>query len=384
VKNRAPYLLLASVFLVLTLASCTGSQADGTGSDSAAQGEVAGPDREVDPATQFGVGKPTVNIARANWSSGHIQAEIYKMILERVGYEVSEPEAMEADANQAYEWIATGEADLWANSWFPEHDSLLDAPLPSGDARRSALTVIDGPMQTGGRQGFLAPKSVLEEYGIVSIDQINNDPALVELFDADGNGKAELFSCPPNARCSAVVDSMIAFHQWENLEQVSGGYDAMFVEFLERAQAGEPSIMYTWTPSPYLARAVPGELTMWLTMHPTDVLDASNPLGVDQGDTYAQGAGLSLGPDQCTQPCQIGWEADDIVTTLHTPWAGDNPQAVALLSQVQISVLDMSRLGLELIDSDGTQADVEALASSWMVDHSAEVDAWIRNAVGAR
>lgn len=112
----------------------------------------------------------------------------------------------------------------------------------------------------------------------------SHDACLPRALDRDGNGKGEFYGCPEDWTCDGIMQSQISFAGWDKLEQTQAGYDAMFAEFLDLALAGEPAVMYTWTPTSYLAQAVPGEVTMWLSMEEASVLDDSNPLGKEGGN----------------------------------------------------------------------------------------------------
>ena len=60
-----------------------------------------------------------VTIARANWSSGYMQAAIYAQLIEELGYEVTDPAAATLSPYSFYPALAAGQYDLWANGWFP-------------------------------------------------------------------------------------------------------------------------------------------------------------------------------------------------------------------------------------------------------------------------
>ena len=61
-----------------------------------------------------------------------------------------------------------------------------------------------------------------------------------------------------------------------------------------QADAGEPAIVYTWTPT-YITLVQNG---LWLEVN--DVIDDSNPLGAEGGEGYDQRPGTaSIGADQC-------------------------------------------------------------------------------------
>ena len=56
----------------------------------AAPETTAAEDDLMDEASMPGAGV-SVRMARANWSTGYFQAEVYRALLEELGYEVSDP-----------------------------------------------------------------------------------------------------------------------------------------------------------------------------------------------------------------------------------------------------------------------------------------------------
>ena len=336
-------------------------------------------DDEGDAADLPGTGV-TVNMGRANWSSGYVHAQILHDLIEEMGYEVSSPDGLEFAPDLGYQTMASGEMDLWANSWYPGHFSWHEGDLPDGTRIGDNLLVVEGSvMPGGGLQGMLVTKSWAEENGVTSLDGINADEALWSQLDSDGNGKGEFYGCPEDWTCDDIMASQIAFAGWDNLEQTQAGYDAMFAEFLTKAQAGEPAIIYTWTPTSYLAQAIPGETTMWLTIE--TILDDSNPLGKEGGESYDQGEGYSgLGADVCLAPasgCNTGWEAADILVTLNLAFADANPAIVALSEVFNPPLIDMAIAGVDLNASDGSQAAVEEIAAAWIADNRDLADEWV-------
>jgi glycine betaine/proline transport system substrate-binding protein len=161
----------------------------------------------------------------------------------------------------------------------------------------------------------------------------------------------------------------------------------MFAEFSQKAKAGEPAIMYTWTPAPYTAQVIPGVDVMWISMNNASVLDDSNPLDKEGGAEYDQGEGFgSLGDDTCLvgpDGCQLGWEAADIEITANAAWLDENPAALALFEAFKPSVFDVSLALVELDASDGSQADVERIAAQWISDNRDQVDGWLEAARAA-
>jgi len=339
------------------------------------------------PSAELRPGEGTViNMGRANWSSGWVQAQILHDLLEELGYEVSSPDDLEFAPDLGYETMAEGDMDFWANSWYPGHLSWWEGKRTDGARVGDHLVRLEGSlMPGGGLQGMLITKSWAEENGVTTLDQINADEALWSQLDSDGNGKGEFYGCPEDWTCDDIMASNIEFAGWTNLEQTQAGYDAMFAEFLDKAKAGDPAIIYTWTPTSYIAQAFPGEITMWLSMNNESVLDDSNPLGRQGGEEYTQIRGpeigyRGLGADTCLQGpdgCQVGWLATDIEITANKDFLAANPAAEALFREFAPPMIDLAIAGVALGNSDGAQADVEKIAADWIAQNRALADGWL-------
>jgi len=230
-------------------------------------------------------------------------------------------------------------------------------------------------------QGFIATKSWIDDNNIVSIDQINDDPALYGALDTDGDGIGEILGCPEDWTCDDIIENIIVFAGWDNLVEQKAGYDALFAEFVNRVRQGDAAIIYTWTPASYVVEMVPGEDVMWLSVEEDSVLDESNPLGKTGGESHTQGAGFTgFGADTCTQPCQLGWEAADIQVSARTDTLDENPYLHNLLELIRPSIIEISILQVDQSGGDGSEAHVQQLAASWMADNADLVAGWIATA----
>lgn len=331
--------------------------------------------------------------ARADWSTGYFQSYIYNQLLEELGYEVSSPADKELGPSLAYLAMAQGDAHFWANSWYPLHNSWLKPELPDGSKVGDHLTIIGDLIPKSALQGFVLTKSFAEKYGITHVDDLNdNAEALAEYdkYDATpNNGKAEILGCPESWTCDDVIESQIAFSGWENIDQVKAGYDAMFAQAKKAVDSDEPVLVYTWSPSHYLLDLRPGDNVVWLAVE--DVLDDSNPLGIEGGEGLAQTPGvLEMNPEQCPAAanadgvCQIGWEPSDIRVTANSKWLAENPQAAELFCAVELSAIEVTLAILEVSNSgDESEEFVAGLASKWIQDNRAEVDQWLESARNA-
>ncbi len=348
---------------------------DDAGDDADAGGDMAMPGEGV-----------SVTMAKADWVTEDPNAYVAHNLLEELGYDVSDPADLELGPANAYIAMAQGDADFWINSWYPGHNSWLANELPDGSTVGDHLTVVGEMMMAGGLQGYLITKDFADEYGVYSLDDLNDNPDALAAYDAQdptpNNGVADIYGCQESYTCDDIIQSQIAFSGWENIAQVVAGYDAMVAEAVTKANAGEPMVIYTWTPSAYITQLIPGENVYWLTVD--EVIDDSNPLGVEGGEGHNQLPGTAtIGEEQCPGSvdgtCQLGWIAADIQATTNTEWLEANPAAQSLLEQFQMNVVEVSLMNVDMADG----ADVTELAAQWIEDNRDVVDGWLETARAA-
>ncbi|MCB0992053.1 MAG: glycine betaine/L-proline ABC transporter substrate-binding protein ProX [Acidimicrobiales bacterium] len=367
--------------LILALAMIAAACGDSDSETSAGDGGDDGGDEMSMPGE--GV---TITMGKADWTTEDPNAYVAKAVLEELGYTVTDPADLELGPSNAYIAMAQGDMDFWINSWYPGHKSWLANEMPDGTTVGDHVTVVGEMMMAGGLQGYLMTKSFAEEYDIKSLDDLNNNPEAIAAYDAQdpepGNGKADIYGCQESYTCDDIITSQIAFSGWENIGQVIAGYDAMVAEAITKADAGEPMVTYTWTPSAYITKLRPGDNVVWLTVD--EVIDDSNPTGVEGGEEHSQLPGTAgIGTDQCPGSvdgqCQLGWVAADIQATANSEWLEANPAAKAFLEQFQMSVLEVSVMNVEMDNG----ADPAALATQWIADNRDVVDGWLEAARAA-
>ncbi len=330
----------------------------------------------------------SVTMARADWSTGYFQAQVYKQLLEELGYDVSEPSEAELGPSLAYLAMAEGDVDFWANSWYPGHDSWWAPELPDGSLVGDHLEKVGAVFVGGGLQGFLITKATADEYGITLIDQINDDPEIRAVFDSDGDGIAEIYGCQESWTCDDIITNQILFNGWDNITQTIAGYEAMFAEATAKADAGEPMVIYTWTPSSYITQLRPGDNVYWIGMEET--LDDSNPSGKEGGEGHDQRywAGttdiveLAIPAEQCPAAadaghCPLGWVPADIQVTANKDWLAANPAAAELLRAAKLSVVEVSIANVEQDAGNYTEAEIAQAAADWIANNRDQVDEWV-------
>ena len=325
-----------------------------------------------------------VTMARTDRASGHFQAALYRALLGELGYEVSDPAGFETGPSTAYPAMAAGEVDLWVNGRFPDHDRILARQLPDGSEIGEHVSPVGYQMQGGSLQGFLISRRFAEEHGISTLDDLDRSPAAIAAYDATdanpGNGRLDVYGCPPYRPCFDIIESMVAFSGWDNVDQVTAGYDAMHTAVTEHLLRNEPVVTYAWAPSRYVAALRPGLHTVWLGIE--HVLDDSNPLGRPGGEAWDQRPGTGrVPPAQCPDAaagdmCRIGWQVSDIRATARNDFLDANPAAARLLDIVKLEQVDISyRIALQ---ARGTP--IHDLVEQWIDEHRVLVDVWLAQA----
>ena len=352
------------------------SSSVGSGIDGEA---VAAPtaDASANPTPGAGV---SVSVGRATWSTGYFQAAVLQSLLEELGYTVSDPGSNEQGPTDAFRSMAEGSIDFWTNSWLPNHQVFIDEELGDGTMIADHVTTVGNLLPAAGLEGVVVTKSVAEEFGITSLDQINADPALVELFDADGNGQADVHGCPDDWGCHKILNEIIEFNGWANLEQVSDDYDAMVDEAVSRVDGGSAVLIYTWSPSGYLTRLRPGDNVLWISIGGQEnMLDGSISPEYDFNDSEPAALGAA-----CTaEPCYLGWLSADIKITARNDFLEANPSARALFEQVQLKVLDVALANVKYDTGETTPEDLARHAQDWITENRPTVDQWLAQARAA-
>ncbi len=306
--------------------------------------------------------KPTVRLARPTWDTGWFQAEVYRLLLQMLGYPVEGPVTMEVA--EFYRAAAAGGVDLWANGWFPLHDSYVEE---GGPVERVGTQVDDGALQ-----GYFVDAATAEAHGLTNLGDLA-DPTIAALFDRDGDGRADLIGCNIGWSCTATIDHHLeAYGLSGAVEHVQGDYSPLITETIDRYNSGQPVLFYTWTPNWTVGELVPGRDVVWLET-PFPSLPPDQAAALDR--TSIPGI-----PGCANDPCQTGWPPNDILVVANSGFLADNPSIRRLLEQVVIPLDDISAQNARMVADEGDPADIRRHAEEWIADNRAMVDRWIETA----
>ncbi len=304
----------------------------------------------------------TVTMARADWSSGYMQAEIYAQLIGELGYTVSDPAEHTLNPNAFYPALDSGQYDLWVNGWFPTHDIYLTAETAAGLEYDRTIEAVGYQVQSGALQGYMIDKATADAMGITSMSQLA-DSSVAAVFDQDGDGLADLIGCNEGWGCATIIDNHITEHGWgDNVEQVSGTYGDLMQGVQDRVAAGDPVLFYAWTPNWTYEVLVPGVDAVWLE---------SAALEDDEGTTEVRGLAGCAG-----NPCDLGWPVNSIRAVANSDFLDDNADIRRLLEEVQIPLADIAAQNAK------ANRNAKADAAAWIADNRALVDIWLTNARG--
>ena len=306
-----------------------------------------------------GEGK-TVRMAQATWDTGWFHAEIYKQLLEELGYTVDGPTTL--DNPPFYQAVAQGDLDLWVNGWFPLHNTYRST-------FESGAEVVGAVAEGGALEGYLVSKAAAEEFDIKTLDDFKRDE-VKEAFDRNGDGKADLVACPPGWGCEVNIEHhMDAYDLRDHVNAIKAGYSASMADAVAANQAGEPILFYTWTPNWTVNELKPGEDVVWIEVPEVDLPEDMMDL--------ADAATLEGVAGCVADPCTLGFPANDIVPVANSDFLADNAAAKALLEEVSIPLDAIFAQNAAMNDGDD---DIEAQASAWIDDNRDTVDGWLDTA----
>jgi len=280
--------------------------------------------------------------------------------LKALGYNV-EP-IKEVAYAVAYETMAQNSNSdniyFMATNWRPLHDSMFNKVGGNKKLFRKGVYVANCA------QGYLIDKKTAEKYHIKYINQLK-DPKIAKLFDANGNGKADLAGCNPGWGCEKVIEYQLdAYGLRKTVTHNQGQYSAIIADTIARYKKGKPILYYTWTPYWVSGILVPGKDVTWL-----QVTHSANPNSKSTKLPNGMDFGFNINNQSIV--------ANKSVETKH-------PDVAKLFSIMKVSVNDISSENMLVAHGQNKDADMQRHAKMWIKQHQATFDKWIQEAKAAK
>ncbi len=308
----------------------------------------------------------TINMARATWSTGWFQAEVYIQLFEELGYAVEGPTTV--DNPPFYLAVAQGDVDLWVNGWFPLHNAYEETFSEGAE-------VVGYVAEGGALEGYLVDAAAAEELDIQTLDDFKR-PEVQEAFDRDGDGLADMVACPPGWGCELVIEHHLdAFELRDHINPIKAGYTPAMADAIAAFEQGEHILFYTWTPNWTVDVLTPGEEVVWIEVPFSDLPE-------DQADM--EDATTMAGVAGCVaDPCNLGFPANDIRPVVNSAFLEANPAVAALLNGVAIPLTDIFAQNRAMFDGEDSEEDIARHASEWIEANRDLVDTWLEAARAA-
>lgn len=295
---------------------------------------------------------PMIKMARATWDTGWFQAEIYKQLLEQLGYRVLGPETMSTP--DFYRDLAAGKIDVWVNGWIPSHQPLMIEHM-------ERIAPIGKQVSSGVFQGLMIDKKTADQYGIKSLSDFK-DKEIAKLFDSDGDGKAELYGCHLQNACGHDIEKLIqAGNLSRNVRQISFDFSVLASHVLKQYRKGNPVLFYAWMPHYLPGLLKPGQEVYWLPVE--------NSEDVSETHHYI--------PDCLQNPCQLGFPIDEIQVVANRKFLKQYPDIEVLFKLIEISASDITAQNAKLFSVEDDLSDIQRHAREWLKTHNSEVERWL-------
>ncbi|NIA70380.1 glycine betaine/L-proline ABC transporter substrate-binding protein ProX [Pelagibius litoralis] len=277
------------------------------------------------------------------------QHRILFRALEDLGYEVAEPQ--EVEYQTIHLALGTGDGDFTAVHWNTLHHSFFEE-AGGESVLRKVGTFIEGALQ-----GYLVDKAAYDE-GITSLEDLK-DPAKAAMFDANGDGKADLAGCTPGWGCEKVIEHQLTeYGLRDTVSHNQGAYNAIIADTIARVDSGSHALYYTWTPYWVSGALVPGENVEWLAVPYTSLPDNA------QADTIFKGKNL-------------GFAVDSIRVVATNDFLAANPAAAKLFEVAALDINDISAQNRKISDGEDSSADIDAHVEAWIEENRSTYDNWI-------
>jgi glycine betaine/proline transport system substrate-binding protein len=286
------------------------------------------------------------------------QTLLVSRALTKLGYNVQP--IKEVDYPMSYLAVANGDATFIANHWNPHHAEFYKSA--GGDAKLSRK----GVYSAGAAQGYMIDRKTADQYKITHLSQLT-DPKLARLFDANGDGKADLVGPGAGWGGEAVVEHQLtAFKLRDTVTYVQGNYAALIADTVARFKQGRPVLYYAWTPY-WLSNVIrPGKDSVWL-----EVPFSAMP-GVQAGADTKQANGKNY-----------GFPLNNEHIVANKAWVEKNPAAGKLFEVMVLPIGDISSQNRRMQDGEKSQENIARHTDTWIKAHQKTFDGWIAQALAA-
>ena len=303
----------------------------------------------------------TVKPARATWNTGFFQEALVSRALTELGYEVNKPKDLTNPI--FYKSVALGDVDYWTNGWFPMHNAQMPKDWQKNMAKVGYV------VKAGGLQGYLVSKAAAEKFNIKSLDDFKR-PEVVEAFDANGDGKADLTACPPGWGCEKVIRFHLDTYKLRKyIKPIKASYAAGMAAAMGRYKNGKPIFFYTWTPNWTVYMLKPGKDVVWINV-PKIVPSKAQKAAVDRMTVSGVEGAVS-------DPVKLGFVVSDIRIVANKKFLAKNPAAKKFFEVFTLPLEDINEQNTRMNKGEKSQKDIERHVDAWIAKNQDKWNKWL-------
>ena len=299
-----------------------------------------------------------IRSAHSNWIEEHFQTEIANIGLEKLGYQIEKPQ--EIDYPAIYLSVANGDLDYSVVNSENAHAKFFENA--GGDKKLELVGVLTPNVI----QGYQIDKKTADEYQITNLGQLK-DPKIAQLFDSDGNGKANLVGCNSGWFCEVIIDHHIkAYGLEDTVEQDRGQYIILLADTITRYQQQGKSVLY-YAYNPHWVSTVLklDQDVIWLEVPFTSLPESQK--NMTEKDTSIAGKNL-------------GFAVDRQRIVANKEFLAANPVAKRWFELVEIPTEDINQESLNIKEGEDSPEDIRRHSEKWVEDHQDLFDSWIEEA----
>ena len=311
-----------------------------------AAGDPDAPAPAEEPGSSAPCGGETITIARMQWPSAQLLAEIHaRLIAENFGCDVElVPGDMAATASSMGN---NGQPALAPELWISRIADVWNAAMKTQEVRQAGPAYAEPTIE-----GWFVP-----EYEMAAHPELKGVADLKARWQdfAAGGRKGRFISCPPDWACAVINRNLIRANGLEdNFEVVEPAnrfeLDALIAEAVSRK---EPVLFYYWQPNAVLAQFGFRQLD----------------LGPFNKDNFA-----CLGRIACAEPKPSSFSPDPVIIALAQWVYLEAPEVAAYLLRARMPFAEMNTL-LQNLNQPG--ATVESVADAFVTARSAVWQQWV-------
>ena len=288
-----------------------------------------------------------IKMAKANWDTGYFQAEVYKQGLEKLGYKVTEPQAMKPSV--FYVAAAQGDLDLWVNGWFGTHDTYLKEA-------KGKVKPVGYVMKKGGLQGYLIDKKTADKFKIKSVMDIKK---YAKEFDSNGDGKADMVACPPGWGCEKQITKHFnELGLGDFINPVKADYSASMADAISKYKNNQSILFYTWTPNWTVGALELGKDVVWIDV------------------PFSETKTVAV-PNATKSKINLGFGADDIRPAANADFLKANPKVAKFLKKASIPLSDVAAQNMKMNKGEKSERAIRKHASEWIKNNQSTFNSWL-------